>query len=464
MKLDTATRCRPMNQDFDRDASDGITTESAQAFLQELASLVSPAGNRNKQHSSEPPDIAARYRALVEQIPAVIFMAFLDQGLSEAYISPHVETILGFTQEQWLNDPIRWYNQIHPDDRARWSIEAAQLILSAQPLRSVYRVIARDGRVVWFRCEVKLVFAEDGRPWFIHGAAFDITDFKEAEAALQEAHNQLEVRVQERTAELAQVNRNLQLEVIERKRAEASLARTVEELTRSNADLKQFAYAASHDLQEPLRTIAIYGEWLRKEYSGKLDANGNQFVQYLSDAAQRMIAMIRDLLEYTQTANDSEGKSVSDANVVLANSLSDLQTLIQENQASIAYGPMPQVAILNIHLRQVFQNLVANAIKYRGVDPPSIRISATTCGRFALFSVADNGIGIAPEHQDKIFGIFQRLHSRDKYAGTGIGLAICKRIVERCGGRIWVESEPDKGTTFFFTLPLADEVGSEFRP
>jgi PAS domain S-box-containing protein len=208
-----------------------MNIESAQALLWQLANSFPSAP---VAFQPTPPDLVARYRTLVEQIPAVIFMAFLDQDISEAYVSPHVETVLGFTQQEWLNDPVRWYNQIHPDDRTRWSIEAAQLILSGQPLRSVYRVIARDGHVVWFHCQVKMVLSEDGCPWFLHGTAFDITDLKRAELSLQQAHDELDARVLERTAELAQANRNLKQEIAGRERAQAELARTVEDLKRSN--------------------------------------------------------------------------------------------------------------------------------------------------------------------------------------------------------------------------------------
>ncbi len=443
----------PAGENLNLEDLEGTGLESAQSLLLQLASnLPSNATSR----AAEPPDAAARYRTLVEQIPAVIFMAFLDQGLSEAYVSPHVETVLGFTQEQWLNDPVRWYNQIHPDDRTRWSVDAAQLILTGAPVRAVYRVIARDGHVVWFHCQVKLVRTEDGRPWFLHGAAFDITDLKQAEIALQQARDELESRVQERTTELASANRNLQQEISERKRAEAGLARTVEELTRSNSDLNQFAYSASHDLQEPLRNIAIYSEWLKMRYEGKLDAKADRFLNFLTEGAQRMTAMIRDLLEYTKAATDAEqGTDATDASVALANAMADLQQLILGNQAVITQGSLPTLAVREVHLRQLFENLIANAIKYRSDDPPRIHISATGSDGYCVFSVADNGIGIAPEFHEKIFGIFTRLQERDKSSGTGIGLAICKRIVERYRGRIWVESEAKRGATFLFKLPLA---------
>jgi PAS domain S-box-containing protein len=461
-------------ENFDLENSERPNAENAQALLIQLASFFSGAGKfaglnpspeeqKANTGATEPPDAAAGYRTLVEQIPAVVFMVFLDQGLSEAYISPQVETILGFTQEEWLKDPVRWYNHLHPDDRTRWSVEAAELVISGKPLRSVYRVIARDGSVVWFQCDVKLVLAEDGRPWFLHGSAFDITELKQTEISLQKARDELEARVQERTTELERVNHNLEQEITERKRAEAGLARTVEELTRSNTDLSQFAYSASHDLQEPLRNIAIYSHWLKVRYRGKLDARADQFINFLTEGARRISAMIRDLLEYTRAASDAqEGNEVSGASVALVNVLADLHRLIVDSKAVITHEPLPALAVRYVHLRQLFQNLITNAIRYRGNEPPRIHISGTCSAGHCLFSFADNGIGIAPEYREKIFGIFTRLQNRDESSGTGIGLAICKRIVERYGGRIWVESELGRGATFLFQLPLADP-GQEVR-
>ena len=210
---------------------------AAESALAQLASVFFPADETVKlltgdlvtrwkampTADAEWPDVVSRYRILVEQIPAVVFMAFLDQGISEAYVSPQIEAMLGFTQAEWLNDPVRWFQQIHPDDKARWSTEAAHTFLSGEPLRSVYRVLARDGRVVWFHCEVRMVRHADGRPWFIHGVGFDISELKQAEAALTQARDGLELRVHERTHELGEANAELQQEIAVRQRAEAAL-------------------------------------------------------------------------------------------------------------------------------------------------------------------------------------------------------------------------------------------------
>lgn len=197
----------------------------AEMILTDLASTFSPAGllenlaplffKQRKTAAEELPDVTSRYKILVEQIPAIVFMAFIENGLSEAYVSPQVERMLGFTQEEWLNDPVRWYEQIHPDDKARWSVEAAQTFLTGATLRSVYRVIARSGRVIWFQCEVRMVRRDDGSPWFVHGVGFDITELKQVEAALTDAHENLERHVVE-----------LKQEINKRRRTEDALTRS----------------------------------------------------------------------------------------------------------------------------------------------------------------------------------------------------------------------------------------------
>src|SRR5215510_902125 len=255
--------------------SGNISPSEMEAILQRLASVSVPFESSVSQLDSEPvsqrkrtttaaatlPDLEAKYQTLVEQIPAVVFMAFLDRGISEAYISPQIESILGFSQQEWLNDPVRWYSQIHPDDKARWSAEAVNLFLSGEPLQSTYRVMARDGHVVWFHCEAKMVRHDDGRPWFIHGVAFDISDFKQSEVALKKAHDELEMRVRQRTAELARTNADLQAEIIERKAIQKQL----------------------EEEREIVETVSDAGRML----SAELNLDG--LMQVLTDAATELV-------------------------------------------------------------------------------------------------------------------------------------------------------------------------------
>jgi PAS domain S-box-containing protein len=188
-----------------------LSLEAAEAILNRLAGLDLPVCAQSNDVDEEAPTLKASYQTLVEQIPAVVFMAPLDGGgIGEAYVSPQIEAMLGYTQDEWLGNPILWYQRLHPDDRARWSVEAAELFLTGEPVRSVYRVIARDGRVVWFQCQVKMVRRSDGLPWFFHGVGFDVTELKEAEQSLKQAHEELELRVRERTEELAKANAELQ--------------------------------------------------------------------------------------------------------------------------------------------------------------------------------------------------------------------------------------------------------------
>ncbi len=434
----------------------------AEAKLAELAGslfqALSPSSfDRDKRNGSGDSELNLRYATLLEQIPAVVFMARLEDGLSEAYVSPYIEAVLGFSREEWLDDPIRWYYRIHPDDRDRWSLEASSFVVSGETLRSLYRVLARDGQVVWFQCEAKMVRRADGQPWFIHGVGIDVTDLKNAEQERARARDELELRVQERTAELSQANAELQSEIAERKRAEFNLERRAEELARSNADLEQFAYSASHDLQEPIRNVAISAQLLAREHAKGLDTEGRQLLKSVIANAQHMHKLIRDLLEYTHVARVAgTAETDTDTNRVMETVRQTLESAIRENGAEIVCDPLPSIRLPEFRLQQLLQNLVSNALKYRSEKPPRIRVSAAREGGSWLFTVRDNGIGIDAKYHDRIFGIFKRLHNNnDVYPGTGIGLAICKRIVEHAGGRIWVESEAGKGSHFFFTIPAA---------
>ena len=254
--------------------------------------------------------------------------------------------------------------------------------------------------------------------------------------------------------------RGIVRDVTERQQAEEALRVKTEELARSNRDLEQFAYVASHDLQEPLRMVTSYVELLARRYHGKLDSNADEFINFAMDGASRMRKLINDLLTYSRVKTQGKTLEPTDCEGVLHQSLDNLKMAIEENKAVVTHDSLPTVMADNPQLMELFQNLVGNAIKFRGSEPPRIHVSASRNGSGWIFSVRDNGIGIAPEYFKRIFIIFQRLHSREKYDGTGIGLAICQRIVERHRGRIWVESEVGKGATFYFTLPASKERAS----
>jgi signal transduction histidine kinase/FixJ family two-component response regulator len=246
-------------------------------------------------------------------------------------------------------------------------------------------------------------------------------------------------------------------DVTERKNNEALLRQANDELRRANADLEQFAYSASHDLQEPLRQIAVYSQMLEKKYNGILDGKASQYLAYCIDGAHRMEMLLDGLLAYSQVARtpDSPINSV-DVGEVVDSVLKNLSTTIQEARAEISTSALPVVQGEPVPLVLLFQNLISNALKYRSKEKPRVNITASRAASHWLFAVEDNGIGIPKEFQTQIFGIFKRLHSRAQYSGTGIGLAICQKIVERNGGRIWVESTPESGSTFFFTLPISE--------
>jgi len=244
-----------------------------------------------------------------------------------------------------------------------------------------------------------------------------------------------------------------------RHKAEEDLARKVEELARSNADLEQFAYVASHDLQEPLRMVAAYTQLLAERYRGKLDENADKFIGYASEGALRMQSLIQDLLAFSRVGRNGSGRVDCDA--VMEEVLMTLGPAIQESGAVVTHATLPEVWANRSQMAQVFQNLVGNAIKFHGKEPPAISVQAEKAGQQWLFSVSDNGIGIAPEYAENIFVVFHRLHARTEYPGNGIGLAICKKIVERNGGKIWVEAQTGHGSVFKFTLPCDGPAGNE---
>lgn len=242
--------------------------------------------------------------------------------------------------------------------------------------------------------------------------------------------------------------------VIEEKRLREENRRTQEELARSNRDLEQFAYVASHDLQEPLRMVAMYTQLLAERYQGQLDESADKYIHYAVDGALRMQALVQDLLAFSRVGRAGTDLRKIETHEAVENALKNLQGAIQESDAKISRGDLPVIVADRTQIVQLFQNLIGNAIKFRGAHPPQIEITAEREESSWRFSVQDNGIGIAAEHVDEVFGIFKRLHTRAEYPGNGIGLAICKKIVEQHGGTIWVESQPKKGSAFRFTIPV----------
>jgi signal transduction histidine kinase len=253
------------------------------------------------------------------------------------------------------------------------------------------------------------------------GIRMNITEIKQKEAELQETTRQLEEQSRE--------------------------------LKRSNTELEQFAYVASHDLQEPLRMVASYCQLLRRRYAEKLDQSANEFIEFAVEGATRMQRLINDLLNYSRVGRRGEAFAAVQSSELVKIALSNLQAAIADAGATVHVGELPEIAGDKTQIAQLFQNLIGNAIKFRRDEPPVVRVSATVDGDFAEFTVEDNGIGIEKEYVEKVFLIFQRLHDREKYSGTGIGLAIVKKVVEHHGGRVWIDSIPGQGSKFQFTLP-----------
>lgn len=248
--------------------------------------------------------------------------------------------------------------------------------------------------------------------------------------------------------------RALDREDAERRQAQAALAERAGQLARSNRELEHFAYVASHDLQEPLRIVASYAQLLKRRYAQRLDADADEFIHFIVDGANRMQQLTLDLLAYSRVETGGEDFRAADCEVVFAGAVENLRAAVDESNATILHDALPTVHADPTQLAQLFQNLIGNALKFRNAEPPHVHVFADRGPSEWTFRIQDNGIGIERQHQERIFRMFQRLHPREKFPGTGIGLSLCQRIVERHGGKIWVESEPGRGSTFCFTLPI----------
>lgn len=270
---------------------------------------------------------------------------------------------------------------------------------------------------------------------------------RKTERTLRSANETLDEGVRQRTAELERANASLQ-------EREARLVRQAEELSNSNAHLEQFAYIASHDLQEPLRMIAVYTELIQRRGAGRFDAESERYMSTVVEGVRRMEQLIRDLLSYSRAIHSPVATERVDSAETVRAAMLNLAPAITETGASIEYSDLPVLLIDRLWLTEIFQNLLSNALKYRSADPPHISIAAVEREGQWVFSVRDNGIGIHPNYHESVFLPFKRLHGR-RYPGTGVGLAICRQIIERLGGRTWVDSQPDHGATFYFSIPAS---------
>ncbi|MFN6518817.1 MAG: ATP-binding protein [Nostoc sp. CreGUA01] len=335
-----------------------------------------------------------------------------------------------------------WLNAVHPEDRELTQLLWSEAVKSKNFYFIEHRVQIPDGSYRFFAARGVPVLDANNEIQEWVGTHTDITERKLAQQALQQINEQLEIKVQERTAELQKLN---------------------EDLKRSNQELEQFAYVASHDLQEPLRAVTGYTQLLENEYQHCLDDSAKEYLVYIIDGAKRMQQLIQDLLAYSRVGTRGREFVLVDCNIALSLAVSNLHVAIAESKAIITHDPLPKLFADKTQMVQLFQNLVGNAIKFRRQQPPKIHIGVLNRGREAeaelptsysewVICVQDNGIGIKSQYLERIFEVFRRLHTRREFPGTGIGLAICKKIVERHGGQIWAESEPDIGTVFYFTL------------
>lgn len=377
---------------------------------------------RLKNAQAEAEEYVKRQAELIELSFDAIIVWELDgaieswnRGAEELYGYSKSEA-LGHVTHELLSTfhPLPW-NQIKEEllENGRWEGEIKHQ--------------TKEGRIILVSTRKQLVIRKDGSQ-VVMETNRDITKRKKAEEKLKNSYIKLRL-------------------------TQNKLEETIHKLKTSNAELEQFAYVASHDLQEPLRMISSFAQLLEKRYKDRLDQDANDYIGFVVDAAHRMKELIDDLLAFSRLNTESMEFKAIKMSESLKEVLSNLQTLIKENDAEITSTPLPTIKGDPSQIRQLFQNLIVNAIKFNDKKSPRIHVSLQDFGNFWKLGISDNGIGIVPEHQEKIFDVFKRVHSREEYPGTGIGLAICKKIVERHGGRIWVESEPETGSTFNFTLP-----------
>ena len=396
-------------------------SEDVATLQQRIKELENQVSDRElleaKLRSSE-----GKIRAVFEAMKDLVFVCDLDQGeISNIEVAPTNSSegcepdaeLISYTIDELWQDP----NQ-------EWSHIIQQAIATQTTVNFDYQLMI-EGQPAWFTASVSPLL-DNSVVW----VARNLTEQKDS---------------------VVWVARN----ITERKHFEHELQQLNQELERSNQELEQFAYVASHDLQEPLRMVISFTQLLSQNYAGQLDDQADQMIGFAVDGATRMQQLIQDLLSYSRVGTQAKVLEQVDGNQIVATAIANLQLSIQESETTLNLGTLPTLTTHPLQLTQLFQNLIGNAIKYRDDAAPIIDIGYQLEKDNYLFWVKDNGIGIDPKHADRVFMVFQRLHTRKEYSGTGIGLAICKKIVDQQGGRIWVESNLDQGSAFFFTLPIS---------
>jgi PAS domain S-box-containing protein len=362
--------------------------------------------------------------------------------------------VTGFSREQLIGTDFSDY--FTEPDRAKGGYE--KVFRDGSVTDYELQIRHRDGHITPVLYNATVYRDKTGTVIGVFAAARDVTERKRAEDALMMAYHELDDRVKKRTLELQQANVSLEKEIADRKATADELKRKSEELARSNLELQQFAYIASHDLQEPLRAISGFTELLEKRYKGQIDERADKYIHFIVDGTRQMHQVIEDLLSYSRVQTKAREFGLIDAHDSLEQAITNLRVPITEKHANITYDTLPWIFADGVQITQVFQNLIGNGLKFQEPgNVPDIHISARRGDSAWVFAVKDNGIGIDPRHAERIFKIFQRLHAKGEYDGTGIGLAICKRIVERHGGDITVASGPGAGSTFSFTIPYPPE-------
>ena len=368
------------------------------------------------------------YRTLVSNIPGMVYRSNPDWTTR---IVSGSQDVCGYLPEELNSGNVNWANIICYEDIPKVFEGSQRLCCAPTKMIQTYRIIKRENGVRWIDDHKLSLFSEDGKFLGADGVVFDVTERENARVALAEAKDKLEILVCERTADLQTANRELQ---------------------QKNQELNEFTYVASHDLQEPLRKIISFSDLLVKDIGAQLNPSAQSDLNYVVDAANRM----HDLIEHLLLLSRAGSKALKSEKVPLTRCISSaieaLRLSITETDAQITFDKLPEVVGDPTVLTQLYQNLLGNALKYVSSNRPRIHFTAETIDGEVVLGVRDNGIGIAPENHKKLFIPFKRLHGRGKYEGTGIGLAICRKAVERHGGRIWIESELGKGTHFRFTL------------